>query len=130
MPLNYNNETCSGCKACQLICALYNFSESNPSKALLNIFGKFPAPGKYYAELCTQCGACADVCPVDAICNEDGIYTISAEDCVSCGICVDACPQKVIRLIDNLPHKCTECGECATICPRDAIIFSKEGVSV
>ena len=121
MPLYFNSETCSGCKACQLVCALFNFKESNPNKALLNTYGKFPIPGKYYVDYCDQCGKCAVVCPVDAIREENGVYSINEKQCVVCGVCVNECPKKVMRIFDNLLRKCTDCGECAALCPRDAL---------
>ncbi len=43
-------------------------------------------------EDCVACGACADVCPCEAITEGDGIYVIDAEKCADCGACADACP--------------------------------------
>jgi Fe-S-cluster-containing hydrogenase component 2 len=129
VPLLFNNETCSGCKICQLACALVNYQETNPAKALLNVYGKFPAPGKYYIDYCDQCGKCAVACPVKAIHAENGVYLINTSECISCGVCLKTCPRKVMRMFDNLPHKCTDCGECAAICPRDAIRYSSEEAS-
>jgi Fe-S-cluster-containing hydrogenase component 2 len=48
-------------------------------------------------ELCVGCGACVDVCPVDAITIEDGIAVIS-EECIECGACVGECPSEAIEL--------------------------------
>ncbi len=47
-------------------------------------------------EACTQCGACAEACPHDAISNEDE-YVINDELCRKCGICQEACPADAIR---------------------------------
>jgi ferredoxin len=41
---------------------------------------------------CIACGACADVCPVEAIAEADGKYEIDADKCLDCGSCADACP--------------------------------------
>ncbi|MCK9172865.1 DUF362 domain-containing protein [Desulfuromonas thiophila] len=46
---------------------------------------------------CTSCGACADVCPVEAISEGDGKYEIDADTCTDCGACVDACPVGAIE---------------------------------
>jgi ferredoxin len=43
------------------------------------------------ASKCTGCGACADVCPQDAISVGD-IAVIDHEKCVECNACVDECP--------------------------------------
>ena len=44
---------------------------------------------------CVGCGACADVCPNDAI-TVDDIAVIDASKCVDCGACVDECPSSAI----------------------------------
>ncbi len=44
---------------------------------------------------CVACGACADVCPQNAITIED-IAVIDADVCVECGACVDECPSDAI----------------------------------
>ena len=40
---------------------------------------------------CVACGACADVCPQDAILIEE-VAVILQDKCVDCGACVDECP--------------------------------------
>ncbi len=55
------------------------------------------------AQLCTGCGNCPQVCPVDAIHLErrDGILSLSEVDglrCIGCGNCVVVCPVKAITL--------------------------------
>ena len=41
-------------------------------------------------EKCTACGACLDVCPSDAIVEEEGKYEIT-DACEECGSCVEVC---------------------------------------
>ncbi|MBR1724125.1 MAG: 4Fe-4S binding protein [Ruminococcus sp.] len=41
---------------------------------------------------CISCGACADQCPVNAISEGDGKYTIDAASCIDCGSCASVCP--------------------------------------
>ena len=41
---------------------------------------------------CISCGACASVCPVEAIKEGDGKFEIDADACVSCGTCAGVCP--------------------------------------
>jgi ferredoxin len=48
-------------------------------------------------ETCTACGACAEVCPVDAI-TVDESAKVDSELCSECGACVDECPVEAISL--------------------------------
>ena len=122
---------CSGCGTCRLACAITNFQEVNPSKAVLRIEGRFPAPGDYRIHLCDQCGVCADNCPEDAIQLKKEAFLVNSETCTGCGICVAVCPHDVMfELPDSdVPAKCTLCGECAITCPRGAIVLVEEQTS-
>lgn len=125
MELKAINENCSGCRTCQVTCALENFREVNPSKAALGIEGLFPEPGVYKIKYCTQCGICAEVCPTGAIYEKDGIYLIDKDECSGCMNCVEECPENVMYTHDSLdyPIKCNLCGECVEICPRNALVL-------
>lgn len=46
---------------------------------------------------CITCGACADVCPVNAISEDIESYVIDKEVCTDCGECDGVCPVDVIR---------------------------------
>jgi ferredoxin len=48
------------------------------------------------SEECIACGACVDVCPVEAITEGDPYYKIDPELCTDCGACVDECPVEAI----------------------------------
>jgi len=123
MELFANHSKCSGCGTCKLACSIANFKQVTPSKGLLRIEGRFPSPGDYRIHLCDQCGVCADVCPVEAITLENGVWLIDEDVCIACHDCVEACPKDVmiIKPENNMPAKCILCGECAEICPRQAI---------
>jgi ferredoxin len=49
-------------------------------------------------ESCTRCGACAFLCPTDAIIMDNKSMILSANKCVSCGLCVEICYEKHIQL--------------------------------
>ena len=50
-------------------------------------------------ELCVGCGACVDVCPVEALSmNKKKKATCDAEKCIECGQCVNECPEGAISL--------------------------------
>lgn len=118
-------DKCSGCRTCENVCALDNWSVLNPKKAALRVSGHFPTPGQYTVAFCDQCGVCADVCPTGCIQqDEKGAWIINAEECIGCGVCVQECPQGVMYLHDDhgqVPIKCTLCGACMEFCPTGAL---------
>ncbi|MDL2280809.1 4Fe-4S binding protein [Selenomonadales bacterium OttesenSCG-928-I06] len=49
---------------------------------------------------CVFCGACAAVCPVEAIKEGDDIYVINADECINCGTCFETCPSSAIKEVE------------------------------
>jgi Fe-S-cluster-containing hydrogenase component 2 len=127
--LTVTGEACSGCRVCQLLCALVHFHDNNVKKGAIAVHGLFPAPGRYRVEVCDQCGECARVCPEEAIGLEDGAWRIDAKRCSGCGACVDACPSGVMFTHSDLvaPIKCDACGECVPFCSRGVLELAEEG---
>lgn len=54
---------------------------------------------------CIACGACAKICPTDAIANEDGNMVTDAAKCILCMACVRACPLQARILPPPLQQK-------------------------
>jgi iron only hydrogenase large subunit-like protein len=52
---------------------------------------------------CQDCHKCIRVCPVKAICVENGYARIVPESCIQCGNCVLVCPHNAKRVRDDLP---------------------------
>lgn len=50
------------------------------------------------SSVCTGCGICVDVCPVQAIEMVDDIAKVNPEKCTGTGTCVEACPVQAIAL--------------------------------
>lgn len=46
--------------------------------------------------LCSGCGACVDVCPMEAIEIVNGIAKIITDNCSNCRICESECPVEAI----------------------------------
>ena len=47
-------------------------------------------------ELCNKCGECYKECPIDAIIEDEGVYTIVEDECVDCGKCAAECKENAI----------------------------------
>ena len=48
------------------------------------------------SDACVSCGACAAVCPVDAIAEGAEHYEVDADVCIDCGACETECPTEAI----------------------------------
>ena len=45
---------------------------------------------------CTNCAACEETCPVEAISEKDDKRVIDPDICIDCGACLDSCPVEAI----------------------------------
>jgi ferredoxin len=57
---------------------------------------------------CTGCGACAEICPVNALTMEEGVPVIDKEWCIGCGVCAVPCNNQAVTLTrrsDAIPPK-------------------------
>ncbi len=119
-------DLCTACHACEEACSNLYFRENNPLKASLRII--INDDDSKTINTCSQCGRCAEVCPVEAIYQDKkGIYRIRKKDCVGCLMCVAACPEDVMFQHDSLieTFKCVSCGICVKACPTGAIFIEE-----
>jgi carbon-monoxide dehydrogenase iron sulfur subunit len=128
-------ERCSGCRICELVCAITHTGVNNPKKARIKIISLYPHPVIKMPIVCDQCKKpkCRDVCPADAIVITDGIVTIQEDKCISCYACINACPIGAIFVHEGVetPFKCDMCGGdpvCAKACPKKAILYIPEHI--
>jgi Fe-S-cluster-containing hydrogenase component 2 len=127
MKIQADNARCSGCKLCQLSCALANHNQNNPKMTAIKVWSEHFTTGTYRVAVCNQCGECALVCPTGAIKLEDGVYSINPETCINCRVCVQVCPSEVMFVHRGLstPLKCTCCEACVRICPTHTLSLAE-----
>lgn len=90
---------------------------------------------------CIGLGDCADVCPENAICVDNGVAWVNPERCIGCGLCTRTCPNGLISLVSSdapvqvachntdkgaLTRKacsagCIGCKKCERTCPNGAV---------
>ena len=81
------------CNCCSCCCgAMYAQRNGTPMIASSGYVAQVDA------DLCADCGSCADVCQFAAISMDDGFAHIDAAGCMGCGVCVAHCPQEAISL--------------------------------
>ena len=128
-------EQCSGCKLCELVCAIKHFGKNNPKKSAIRVMITYPHPVVRMPVVCSQCkiAACAQVCPVNALKRIDGVVQLDSNECISCYKCVEACPFGAMYAHEecDYPIKCDLCDgepECVRVCPKGALKMIPEDV--
>ena len=121
-------ELCSGCRICELVCAIEHFGVNNPKKSAVRVMVTYPHPVARMPVVCSQCKAapCAEACPVNALSRVDGVVTLDRERCISCYKCIEACPFGANYAHEDcdFPIKCDLCGgdpQCVRHCPKGAL---------
>ena len=123
-----DEKQCTECGRCTSVCSLVKTGKVLPGEGRMQILRSWPEYPEIKVCRFDDCSGqpCIEVCPADAISNNDGIVLIDADACIRCGVCVEACPYHAIRLDrEGLAYKCDFCGgkpacvpECVTLAIR------------
>ncbi len=54
---------------------------------------------------CIGCGACADICPVDAVKMVEDKARVDQDWCIGCGVCAIQCPADVITIKRRMENR-------------------------
>ena len=119
-----NPEKCTGCRTCEMVCAVKHHGGSNPSRSRIKVM-KWEMDGVYIPMACQQCqdAPCAGVCPAGALSRNDEMNTIEVDydKCIGCRSCVAVCPFGAMGFnsIDKQVFKCDLCDgdpQCVRFC--------------
>jgi carbon-monoxide dehydrogenase iron sulfur subunit len=132
-------EKCTGCRLCELVCAVKHDGISNPARSRIKVM-KWEAEGLYIPMSCQQCqdAPCMNVCPVKAISRDEelGTVTVNYDVCIGCRSCTLVCPFGAMNFntIDKRVFKCDLCDgdpQCVRFCDRKAVDFvSPDDISI
>jgi len=117
-------ERCTGCGKCEIACSLTYFKEEDRTKSRIRISPPAEAGQPYRITVCTQIGACIDVCPVNALTRaKNGVVLLNKKQCVGCLACVGFCPSLAMFYHADYvePFKCVACGKCVDACPEGVL---------
>ncbi|MFZ2956467.1 MAG: 4Fe-4S dicluster domain-containing protein [Candidatus Ozemobacteraceae bacterium] len=124
--LKTDTGACTGSRACEKACAQLFFKNEDPAYSCIQ-FQK--THGKNDLNVCNQCGACIEVCPVKALSrNKLGVVMIDKKACIGCFMCVGFCPTLSMRRATGSrePFKCISCGACVKACPSKALSIAEK----
>ena len=124
-------QKCTGCRLCELICAVQHDGISNPARSRIKVM-KWEAEGLYVPMSCQQCqdAPCVNVCPVKALSRDEDLarITVDYDVCIGCRSCVAVCPFGAMSFnsIDKKVFKCDLCDgdpQCVRFCEVEAVGF-------
>jgi len=118
-----NYENCSGCRRCEIACAVSHEGKTWPEASRVRVF--MSVPGVEIPHLCFQCEdyPCVHACPTEALSvnSRTGAVIVDNSKCTACGNCIDACPGTVPHMHPQEEHIviCDLCDgkpQCAEAC--------------
>jgi Fe-S-cluster-containing hydrogenase component 2 len=124
-------QKCTGCRLCELVCAVFHDGISNPTRSRIKVM-KWEAEGLYIPMSCQQCqdAPCMNVCPVKAISRDEelGRVFVDYDMCIGCRSCVAVCPFGAMNfnIKDKQVFKCDLCDgdpQCVRFCEEKAIDY-------
>ena len=127
-------QKCTGCRTCELVCAVQHDGCSNPTRSRIKVV-KWEARGLYIPMSCQQCqdAPCLNICPVKAISKDDkmGRVMVDYDTCIGCRSCVSICPFGAMsyNVIDKMVFKCDLCDgdpQCVRFCDVKAVDLIEE----
>ncbi len=129
--LSSRPEHCTGCRICEVMCALAHGRGLDPGRAHLRVV-RADESGLDIPVICRQCedAPCARACPANAFERDpaSGALIVLEDACVGCLACIEACPHGVVSWDEERKAivKCDLCqGQptCVASCPKGALAY-------
>jgi carbon-monoxide dehydrogenase iron sulfur subunit len=133
--LRIDHDRCTGCRLCELVCAVRHSGVSNPMRSRIRVV-KWESEGIYVPVSCQQCedAPCAAACPRKALSRDParGLVTLDYDLCIGCRTCVSVCPFGAMHFdaIGRRVIKCDLCDgepQCVLFCEVHAVTFVDAG---
>ena len=128
-----DQQKCTGCRQCELVCSVYHTGSSNPSRSRIKVI-KWEQAGIYLPLICNHCEKpyCLEVCPTKACHREPELnnrVVIDKNLCIGCKTCIMACPfdHPFFDVQERVTVKCDYCDgdpQCVAFCYAGAISFA------
>ncbi len=94
------------CNCCGDCCAVLGAIKKYPNPAEIVFTNHYASINK---DTCTSCGACIDICPMEAIeMNSDDKAEVNLIRCIGCGLCLTACNFDAVKLNEKTDGKIKE----------------------
>jgi len=126
-----DEEKCTGCRMCEVVCSWWHEQEFNPALARIQIVSD-KSESFDWAVVCQQCekAMCQETCPAGAIYfnAEFNAYVVDEKKCIGCKMCISSCPVGAMGFNPEkgVSIKCDLCEgdpKCVKYCPAGAIEF-------
>jgi Fe-S-cluster-containing hydrogenase component 2 len=133
--LKIDHEKCTGCRLCELVCAVRHDGISNPVRSRIKVI-KWEADGVYVPMSCQQCqdAPCMVGCPVGALSRDENLGRVAVDYdlCIGCRTCVSVCPFGAMgfNTVDRRVIKCDLCDgdpQCVRFCEVKAVDYVEAG---
>jgi len=128
-----DQQKCTGCRQCELVCSVYHTGSSNPSRSRIKVV-KWEHAGIYLPLICNHCekAYCLEVCPTKACHREPELnnrVVIDKKLCIGCKTCIMACPfsHPFFDIKEQVTVKCDYCDgdpQCVAFCYAKALFFT------
>jgi len=121
-------EKCTGCRVCELVCALHKENSFDPKLSRIKVLRLHQLVNlPVTCRLCED-APCVRACPRDALTQDEETGVISVDDsqCDMCGWCIEACKYGAMFLSENkktvkVCDLCEGKPQCIEWCPEGAL---------